>query len=164
MGAACCSKKVASSESSRTSGQQTRPEREFAIMVVRHEPRLRTRTGGPEAKLVDDALRAGLLADAHSRLLLLREPAMATGYPDLVAAYPQPGVQYRAPFSSDELRVLQLLALRRRAIELLEIRELLRLTYKALNATIVTLDAARMIQLRDSAIALRPGAMPFVAS
>jgi hypothetical protein len=132
-------------------------------MGTRHAPRLRVRTSGPEARLIEDALQAGLLAEERARLLL-REPAMATGYPDLVAVYPRERLERRAPLVGDALRVLQLLSVAHRAFALAEVRQLLRMTQKALNNTVEALDAANLTRLRNATLSLQPRAKPFVAT
>jgi len=55
------------------------------MVAATSSPRLRRRDAGPEAELVDAALRARIVDDGA---IVWREPQLATGYPDIVAVVP----------------------------------------------------------------------------
>jgi hypothetical protein len=73
-------------------------------------PRFRSTVAGPEADLVEAAMQSGLLRWT-TKPIVLREPELGAGFPDVVAAFPASGYLRvdRAPLRHDHLRLLQFL-------------------------------------------------------
>jgi len=73
-------------------------------------PRSRAPVRGPEDDLVMQAFRDYANAEASAPRIVFREPALPTGYPDLVAvfyrAHQAERAPMRAPFEADHLRLL----------------------------------------------------------
>jgi len=55
----------------------------------RFAPAGRISRSGPELRLIEAALSSGLLYRRSSHPIIFREPALPTGFPDLVAVYPR---------------------------------------------------------------------------
>lgn len=109
-------------------------------------PRLRPRTPGPESELVETALEAGMLRWGPDPIVL-REPELGAGFPDVVAAFPASThlrVE-RAALGRDHLRLLQFLWTHRGATTLAAAQTLLRLSPGSVRRIVDDLHEQRAI-------------------
>lgn len=118
-------------------------------------PRFRPRTRGPEADLVDDAIRAGLLR-GNLEPVVLREPELATGFPDVVAAYPRRKVLRleRAALGRDHLRLLHFLWANGGATTLAAAQTLLRFSAATTRRLAAELHEQRAIVLKGERVVM----------
>lgn len=135
------------------------------VMATAGVLRSRRQTTGPENTLVDNAIRGGLLHGKTSPLVL-REPALGTGYPDIVAAYPAARnlrVE-RPPLSVDHLRLLQFLWCNQGATTLAAAQTLLRLGPRTLRRIVDELTEQRAILVKGEKVRACKNAETFAAS
>ena len=127
--------------------------------------RVRRQTTGPENELVDNAIRVGLLRSKTSPLVL-REPALGTGYPDIVAAYPAARslCVERPALGVDHLRLLQFLWCNQGATTLAAAQALLRLGSRTLRRIVDELTEQRAILVKNGNLRARKNAETFAAS
>lgn len=127
--------------------------------------RLRRQTVGPESALVDNAIRAGLLRGRTSPLVL-REPALGTGFPDVVAAYPSSrNLRVERPaLEVDHLRLLQFLWCNQGATTLAAARTLLRLSARTIRRVVDELHEQRAISISGEKVRACRSSEMFAAS
>lgn len=128
-------------------------------------PRLRPRTPGPEADLIEDAIQAGLLSWSTPPVVL-REPELGSGFPDVVAAFPAATMLRveRQPLGRDHLRLLQFLWTSRGATTLAAAQTLLRLSGEMLRRVADDLHEQRAIVLSGDRLRADRSSGAFAAS
>lgn len=144
---------------------RSRPRQIRSKMASAGVLRVRRQTAGPENELVESAIRFGLLR-GKTTPLVLREPALGTGYPDLVAAYPSARnlrVE-RAPLGVDHLRLLQFLWCNNGATTLAAAQTLLRLGPSTLRRVVGELQEQRAILVNGEHVRAHKTADTFAAS
>lgn len=119
---------------------------------------------GPETDLLDGALRSGLPFGRRGKPVLLREPEIGTGAPDLVAVYHRHGVAAGRSEALGELhfRVLHQLW-RSGGTSLGELGLLINLSVKALERTVGELLDAELVWARGGHLSARSLASIFPA-
>lgn len=128
-------------------------------------PRLRPKTPGPEADLVDGAIQAGLLRWSTNPVVL-REPELGAGFPDVVAAFPSAThlrVE-RPPLGRDHLRLLQFLWTSRGATTLAAAQMLLRLPAETTRRIAADLRDQRAIVVNGDRVSADRSSATFAAS
>ena len=118
-------------------------------------PRIRCPAQGPELELIEGALEAGIWKTAADPVLF-REPALPTGFPDLVAAFTDPtrDVQpnpARLNLSTRDIRLLHHVYWARTATRQ-QISAALRLPEARLLPSLERLSAAGVVKFRGDAV------------
>lgn len=148
-----------------SNGQQILTKADWSTMANAGVLRVRRQTAGPENDLVENAIRFGLLRGKTSPLVV-REAAIGTGFPDVVAAYPTSKSLRveRPPLGVDHLRLLQFLWSYEGATTLAAAQTLLRLGPRTLRRIVDELSEQRAIRVTGENVRAYRNADTFAVS